>query len=318
MEAVNPRIATVRESWDAGDGFIAFGPDHADYLKTLSVVDEAKQLQSDLSNHGISGLMDAGANDDGRVVKGLPIEFFNHDLMEVDASDDGSVAGFARAWGLPFHPARFGFWPSIVKFREVADAMRETDAIAEAHSGAEWETLYLSMSEARLSISHLQSAVADLRRLVKGDAWDDDREYVTLFNCANRDERALAVPVPIEFGPIKHEMFLDHGAWIELDDWGFQRATYTLTNAICAQVVETVANPAPWQVCEYCGKPFKLQRDYSPRKAKTDRKQTQRKYCCNRCAQAMKDVRRGKRRPPEWWDDEKTRSVLAKLDNPAR
>ena len=240
----------------------------------------------------------------------LPTEFFNHELISLNTQDLDEVSCFVEEWGMPFHPTRFGSIPYRALGSNAKDqidaAVDVTDALAELLIEQmleirTWATecVVISAAEAQLSLLHMQKAVFAIREIVV-DGFSENEGYIELINASATRSGVISI-----LG--RHQ---DHSIYI--DDGSNMLSETTLTNAISNQVLGTISNPAPWQTCAYCGKPFKFQRDYSPREAKTNRKQSQTKYCCNRCSQNMKDVKRGKRNPPDWWESE------VSLANPAR
>ncbi len=42
--------------------------------------------------------------------EGLPTEFFNHQLMEIDPGDRDALKSFIETWGMPFSPLRNDGW----------------------------------------------------------------------------------------------------------------------------------------------------------------------------------------------------------------
>lgn len=240
----------------------------------------------------------------------LPIEFFNHELISLNTEDSYEVACFVEEWGMPFHPTRFGSMPYESLGSDVKDqidaAVNETDILAEllidpmleAKECAK-ECIIISEVETLLSLLHMQRAVLAIREIIV-DGFSENEGYIELVNASATSAGVISIA----------DKYQDHTKYI--DDGCNMLSETTLTNAISNQILGTVSNSAPWQICAYCGKPFKFQRDYSPRKAKTVRKQSQTKYCCNRCSQNMKDVKRGKRNPPDWWEGEYS------LTDPAR
>lgn len=71
------------------------------------------------------------------VKKGLPTEFFNHELAEVDALDEQSIVEFVETWGIPHNPF-FGSWASFLSYRsqksQTKDLLSRTQDLAAIES----------------------------------------------------------------------------------------------------------------------------------------------------------------------------------------
>lgn len=171
----------------------------------------------------------------------LPTEFFNHQLMAVNADDFDSVCDFVRMWGLPYSPYRFTPFADQAP-KEARKVMRCTDKLG-AGPNANWAVI--SSAEARHAIKCLQEMVINVWGAAMGEAYEPSIALVNLTACNSKIVCAVhdGEARPIEYG---------HGF-----PWEVER----LTAAICNQIIETVADEAPWRLCarEGCGVVFKHQ-----------------------------------------------------------
>lgn len=195
-------------------------------------------------------------------IDSLPVEFFSHQLMDVDASNDEEILSFASDFGIPMHPSRYGIG-GLPHREDVCDALIEEKKkgdsarlkIADKHDGC-WTCA--TLEEARITINDLQAAIDGLLKCVSGES--DSWYYNQTINAGAVN--AFSVHEGIRTFPDN-----------------------SLTNAICNQVIETIADEAPWRLCgcEGCGRPFK---HHQPRKGvstKTGKNPSRSKYCCLAC-----------------------------------
>lgn len=201
----------------------------------------------------------------------LPVEFFNHQLMECDAADPDALASFVSAWGLPFHPSRFDpeykagkAWPAI---RET-EALKDQEPNSRSTSGGAW--LAITAAEARATVELLQGVVLQIREYVRGAA--DDIPDLGAVNAG-----ACSLWRAVYLGQIDKE-----NAY----------STRGLTNAICNQIMEAIADTqTPWVECKSgCGAVFKQKQPADP--AKHPRKRPS-EFCSEKCKnrQGQRDKR---------------------------
>ena len=221
----------------------------------------------------------------------LPVEFFNHELMEVDVDSEPSVYSFVSTWGFPYSPSRNPATTPIVRedyeldrrFKKACRAtnrlagsireIREDEARAAGELGANETSAYdygdsvISLDEAALTIRALQEQVLAIRaHFTKGVRVD-----FTLIN------RASCNPYHV-----RQHMFLRHErSWSNyksLDSYGL------LTSAICNQIVETIADETQWRACacEGCDVVFKRKR------AGSSSPYAESVYCCKKCEERQK------------------------------
>lgn len=214
--------------------------------------DELAEYDGDLYVHNSrsSGNMDS-----------LPVEFFSHQLMNVDVSNDASVLSFVTSYGIPKHPSRYGPGGNIVwsHFDDIEREKKKTDS-------AFWETIDLydgcweivTFEEVKLSIDDLQSAIREMFRCIRGEVED--------WGLANVINSGATNPVVV------------HSGLLTFPD-------YSLTNAICNQVIETISDETEWKICncEGCGRIFKHHQPEDGFSAKTGKNPSRSLYCCRKC-----------------------------------
>lgn len=239
----------------------------------------------------------------------LPVEFFSHQFLEVDPFSIDSVLEFACTWGIMTHPSRtpghfisakglenelnkrelriskenycsfvhgsssneFDFYKSFINAVDLSKS-KENDRIAKDATPAyilkdskapcaDKIGQQVSLIEMQASICDLQHEIKEMLSYIAGliDTWSGT-------NINNGSCNPLFVkPEPIH--PI---------------------AVRSLTNAICNQIIETIADDAPWKLCscDGCGRYFKRHQRNKP--AKTEKTPSDAKYCCSTCAERQK------------------------------
>ncbi|WP_251198052.1 hypothetical protein [Anaerotardibacter muris] len=224
----------------------------------------------------------------------LPIEFFNHQLMECDEGSSESVLNFIKEWGMPFSPVRTD---------TVCDA--GFDALRGKSSEGVIETDYLysveelqgswiiSEKEARSTIGLLKKVVEELRDYVvefhesTGDpSSPEKREQLMRRRYRIGSVLNAGSCNPLSVGPMMNEQLHIDADIIPLSCLGL------LTSAICNQIIESIGNKeVPWRKCACvgCNAVFKYQQS-SARKPYADSY-----YCC--VLHAERQRKRNNRKP---------------------
>lgn len=254
------------------------------------------ELYTQLDARPVQWTLASGIDERGFIVGGsmldardsLPTEFFNNELMDVNPDDEESVVEFAKKWGIMAHPERFGHSARHDKPTQHQDAPEESPFMM----------LAVPLEEMQGAIRLLQACITAMRKyILHGDGFEPDwlgnmpidwKYAAAIINkCASSSHR-------IDFG------------------LNVLQRPITLTSAICNQVIDTIADPAPWLECAYCGKPFKHQHN-----AQTSKKKTGTLYCSSECYENMKNTRKGFKKPPQHWRDNpgKYAAELAKFND---
>ena len=247
----------------------------------------------------------------------LPLEFFSHELLSCNPSDDFEILEFAKRWGLPFHPLRlasaFDPWTllrrgavcSSESYDTYRAACKKTDHAArfvESQDTADVVEI-VSIEEARLSVGFMQSQVDALFASIEGRATMRQKRLVVQINATTRAHN-LVTPFFIDASPV----ITPNGSrpYLPIESQGID---FVLANAIANQIIETCHDALEWKKCRWCGNQFKRKRS----KTKWGRTQETSIYCCDKCLQAMKDYRKDKRKnPPSWWTPEQAETERAK------
>lgn len=209
----------------------------------------------------------------------LPVEFWNHELLEVDERDAPSLAAFMESWGIPYLPMRECVelasdqekqW--IAETEESRYSFRPVSKLGEVNGDgvyAEGETsgtlLYVSRSEAEKAVLWLKLAVLEL---VYGASGAPEHRIAEIVNRAATPRRMLRL-----------ERYSD-AVLMDVKGGGLASCGL-LTSAVCSQLVESFADNAEWRVCacDGCGRIFKRKR---PGNTKTQ-PHGDSKYCCTAC-----------------------------------
>ena len=203
----------------------------------------------------------------------LPVEFFSNQLFEVDVDDESALFDFCSEWGLMYHPLRSSphFDESYRRYRGRTFFDAETlDSFMDLPIGifvdlpdeivSAWA---VTAREVAVTIKDLRYALLEIKNGVMFEL-DGIKNFNLDIDCSL-----------IEIGASNpYKLFFHSGS------------TPTLTTAICNQVLDTLADPAPWHICERCGKPFKHRQDRAgavewPLPAKRRTRGT--KYCSYTC-----------------------------------
>ena len=221
----------------------------------------------------------------------LPVEFFNHQLMEVDTASEPSVFTFVSAWGLPFAPSRNPATTHVTdgdyKLDQLfEDSCEETDELAiDVHQIREEETRergeiagnefpsedygdrVVSRTEAALTIKALQDGVLSIREHLRSGT---DADLTAINRGACNPRRGVQV------GFVPRLVF--HDSQETLGGFGL------LTSAICNQILETIADGTEWRecACEGCDVIFKR------KQAGSSTPYSESIYCCKQCEERQK------------------------------
>lgn len=213
-----------------------------------------------------------------RGVSVLPVEFWNHELLEVDESDMESVVSFVGMWGIPYHPAReLRAYASALDEKAIEETDRnrkaylqlprpdQIDSNGVIHVFAGSPTLcFVSDEEVRRSILWLKLAVLNIVYGV-GAA---DHKATEIINRAAAPSNLLRTD--------------EYAQFLIMDSGGSGLASCgLLTSAICSQIIDSFADDAEWRMCacEGCGRIFKRKRP----DGKAVRPHNDSKYCCTPC-----------------------------------
>lgn len=203
-------------------------------------------------------------------MRGLPVEFFHQQLLAINPDNERDLERFVSSWGFPFSPLRVdetllsdyeatpdGFGVIEIKSdlaEKTMDAIKESDLLLQ-ESRFLYFGLYkpISVNEARLTIELLQDIVKDINSSVVGNR-EIRGDYARVLNASTTNDNVIRRNS-------------------EMASFNFK----TLTNAICNQIVATVADSSPWYLCECCGMAFKK------KQGKSKRPSTKSVYCSDSC-----------------------------------
>lgn len=99
-------------------------------------------------------------------IEGLPVEFFCHELADVDATNDKELINFVQTWGIPHNPY-FDSWPGFLAYRNKKTPI---DAAKDVIAGGIRGLLYKS------------SDLSSIKKLLTTEAYErhfDDRWWGT-------------------------------------------------------------------------------------------------------------------------------------------
>lgn len=210
----------------------------------------------------------------------LPLEFFNHELMDVDSENDKEVVLFLEKWGFMFSPLRNDpkceyahsflnrdaineFACAVNKTEELHDLDVAGELLPNRRNRNDFDHV-ISLEEAKSSIIIMQLIVSELTQFI-GDENYLFRSEFFVNACASNPHIACN----------KKNVTVVH-------DNGNIPGGGLLVSAICNQIIECIADENPWKKCECegCGKWFKYQHTNS--RSRSPHRDS--KYCSVKCS----------------------------------
>lgn len=194
----------------------------------------------------------------------LPTEFFSHQLLDVDLSNELSVFRFLCEWGFPYSPARnnelcCGNYGSL--FFSSKEGIFETEDILK---NGNTPRICISIKEAVSTLAVFQSIVSMMFDAIENDSTPLlDMEPVNAASC----NPFYLISYP--------SISLSSPQMTDLEHRGM------LTCAIANQIIDAMRDEAPWKKCACVGCRVLFKRKQSGRN-NPDSKSI---YCSSRCEQ---------------------------------
>jgi len=219
---------------------------------------------------------------DQKIMGGIPVEFFSHELMDVSTESDDDIFSFINEWGMPYmRGVEKSVTDSVLRRcpREVAAAYREINPYKHIE--------VIPASYPRTVIDNLQLAVAGMFRIIKTGVYvpvidpetlelDND----TFFNDYLVSEYATGMRrCTVDFSDIEPSH----------TEFRFLENETGLTSAICNQILDFIDDPAiPW-ICaaKGCKRIFKRQRHFHGGRENIN-SASDSVYCSDRCREKDK------------------------------
>ena len=191
----------------------------------------------------------------------LPVEFFSHQLMELDTTKDDEIAEFSARYGIAEYPYR-RMMKYVLPLSDTEQAAAIDAKCTQLHCPEVWLG-YINLDEERYALRLLQNEVARLFDYIRGETTYPGG--YTFCKCS-RDSRIIGAFAGTRFS---------------VDD-------FSLTNAICNQVIEFVTDEArEMKVCPRCGRIFKRHQGSESHLPKTEKKGPRPSvFCSKRCQNA--------------------------------
>lgn len=202
----------------------------------------------------------------------LPVEFFNHELMEVKISDRDSLIRFVSKWGFIFSPYRNSTvrstFKSVIDLTESFHELDTSPSILLVKGRTQFDSIsdhIISLDEITLSIRVMQDAVRVLMEQIEKSS-DGFYVYSDTINSAAMNVRIIT----------RHSNYRFCEGNRNIPGGGL------LVSAICNQIIECIADENPWKKCECegCGKWFKYQHTNS--RSRSPHRDS--KYCSVKCS----------------------------------
>lgn len=256
--------------------------------------------------------------------KDLPTEFFNHDLMEVNARDTKSVLGFCKKWGFPYSPQRFApmevtykllkartreeqeqgksFFRSILISNFAMTAKQEQLRRVSSNISIP-ETYLITLEEAGFAIRNLQFLTSSIRKGVKRELKPAGfSHFLVPCSCNSYSSYPLPsmIPYSVELGSIglliDSENSLFNPSIISPDSsnssgalqiWHYEHLSVkgTLSSAICNQILNTMADPTEWRTCKCEGCEVVFKHRYGRGNRRAHNDSV---YCSQKCSDRQK------------------------------
>lgn len=207
----------------------------------------------------------------------LPLEFAFRELLELDPADDAELVAFMGRWGLLYHPERFAVFAGM----EASEAIAETDSLG-MHSA-------VSLAEARLAALDLQNAARAVRDYQSMQGNDDPSSALRLINNGATRETQVCLRT-VDLIEVNGKLCEVDGLSGYAYGMGFGSHT-TLTNMICNQVLDVLADAFEWRECdnENCGRLHKSIRHRASGRPKTNKRPNEQPhFCSDACKDAVK------------------------------
>lgn len=223
----------------------------------------------------------------------LPIEFFSHELLDVDFRDHREVFRFCSEFGLPFLTSRYGGILNDISLR--TESIRGSLGVDDYDRS---KSVVLSMEEAQEAIYQLQECVGTLFAYMTGVSdrtlnsnlpwWWDTQDVYESDVAASRMMLHLGASNPLTYHNAT-SIHLETASLIlrfnEIGD-GPKRGTAPegdLSRAVCNQLAAAVYGENPWLKCKGCGKAFQRYRGAVGHKPDYSRKPKPSLYCSKTC-----------------------------------
>lgn len=213
------------------------------------------------------------------IMHDLPIEFWNHELLDVNPKNKKECIEFVEAWGIPYHPYRnsVNLPLSLRKKLGIAatDKMQFAFTPQPKPEQIRNEIFYIEDTSPYMpyiSFQELENSLLMLRTIVMQTVYGMGgfgfQKDILILNSAACNS--------YELQNLGHET----GLFMDYEGYGL-RARGLLTSAICNQLIQSFADDAEWRVCacEDCERVFKRRRPSKP-SVRPDRDS---KYCCVTC-----------------------------------
>ena len=209
---------------------------------------------------------------------GIPVEFVNHQLLDLGVEDEDALIVFMEKWGLPFSPMRSADTP-LFEFildkviqdhtlaRQTKRGIRDSD-LAYKHLPMPFdEKVPISQAEAKATLMLFQRVVRSIHTSV-----------------LNQEPLTPEVMAFVDLGCTSERILSNRNAnpiFMRMLTW------QTLSAAICNQIVSTIADTkAQWYECNQCDLVFKR------RQGKSKHPDSDSCYCSDRCKERRMYERR--------------------------
>lgn len=216
----------------------------------------------------------------------LPGEFFNRELQDIATALNGpdteaELCDFVSRWGIPYTPVRYmqALPSSLIESMRLGghvEIMREWTA---RETGLDFDSPYFgecaSLAEIAAAITYLAEIATDY---VDASRRSDAVNAADGWLCARVVNECTKPP-----------------ELLSVDGFTVSTTGYlpSLTNAICAQIIEHEQDPAPWRLCacEGCGRWFKRRRG----NARYQQGDVDSRYCSAKCNNRQRQRNKRKR-----------------------
>lgn len=251
-------FAVVPSAWFASPGFIEMGTvEVGGANEVIPFLEVPKTCRETISSEN------------------LPSEFFSHQLMEVDSNNYEEVISFSRKWGLLSSPLR-----GAIETHQ----LEHTRAVMGESSGISLEMLDGSLRGIKLTdAANLQTdsifAISVLEII-----WS-----IRLLQLMSYNIQLTAKGEPFLFDWVLNTSYRQTETAVPICDAGTEYLAARqidrplFTDAIIAQMIETLSDHAPWRecACKGCGKMFKHKQG-----AKNPHRDSS--YCCKKCEERQR------------------------------
>ncbi|MDR1185110.1 MAG: hypothetical protein LBK67_10010 [Coriobacteriales bacterium] len=203
---------------------------------------------------GVTGFVFDHADEIHEVYReSLPTNFFSIELLNLNTEDCEELCGFISEWGAPYSPYR-EVSPEFVHSKEHTQGINDSRKLAKAleYGGVtKIQPEVISLREASTTLQDFSNLVRYMFYVLDGNPSHPFHDWYRIVWLAASNPLQICDTSLLD----DSDLHVGDGALTPV-----RSLRYGLSTAIANQIIETVADPAPWYPCVACGHWFKRKR----------------------------------------------------------